>query len=134
MLKRPKTSKLSYQNSMNNLIKKKYDNFENNKENNNIRKDIWKPINYKNYEQIVKDRKLFIEKMNQNPFFNRQPSCTLKEMQSKVQNTNIFFINPPRLQAKYNTYANYKNNLKNINNYYYNSDSSYSFVSALSLP
>lgn len=125
ILKRPKTSKFSYQNSMNNLIKKKnsnFDIFENSKENNNIKKDIWLPTNYKNYEQIVKDRKLFIQKMNQNPFFNRLPSCTLKEIQSKVNNTDIFFINPPRPQAKFNAYANYKNNLKNINNCYYNSD------------
>ena len=85
MMKRPNTSRFSYESSKNKLMKKKYDNFENNKDNNNIKKDIWMPTNYKNYEQMVKDRKLFIEKLNQNPFFNRLPSCTLKEIQSKIE-------------------------------------------------
>lgn len=122
MMKRPNTSRFSYESSKNKLMKKKYDNFENNKDNNNIKKDIWMPTNYKNYEQMVKDRKLFIEKLNQNPFFNRLPSCTLKEIQSKVYNTDIFFIKPPKIQSKFNAYSNYKNNLKNINHCYYNSD------------
>ena len=115
ILKRPNTSRIP------NLTKNLYNNFENNK-NNNIKNDIWMPTNYKYFEQIVRDRKLFMEKMKQNPFFNRLPSCTLKDIQSKVHNTDIFFTNPPKQQSQFNSYMHYKSNIKNTNNTHYLSD------------
>ena len=120
ILKRPNTSLHSYQKKLTRLNKK---NLENNKENQNYKIDKWMPTNYKNYEQLVKDRKLFIQKMKENPFFNRLPTCTLKEIQSKVYNTDIFFVNPQNTNKNFNSYIYYKNNLihKN-NNCYYNSD------------
>ena len=115
ILKRPNTSRFS------NLHKKINYNFENNKNNNN-KFDIWMPTNYKNYELLVKDRDLFIEKMRQNPFFNRLPSCTIKDIQSKVNSTDIFFLNPPTSNSKFNSYINYKENIKKNNNTYFLSD------------
>ena len=115
ILKRPNTSRFS------NLSKKISNNFENNKNNNN-KFDMWMPTNYKNYEHFVKDRELFIEKMKQNPFFNRLPSCTIKDIQWKVNNTDIFFLNPPTHNSKFNSYINYKANIKKTNNTYFLSD------------
>ena len=119
ILKRPNTSRFSYINK-NNL-----ENLENDKENKNIKNDKWMPTNYRKYEQIVKDRKLFIQKMKLNPFFSRLPSCTLNDIQTKNYNTDIFFINPPKSNSKFNSYINYKKNIKKQNNSidcYYNSD------------
>ena len=118
ILKRSKASKFPYQQTVKNLIKKRIDKYENDKDNNIIKNDIWMPTNYKNYEKIVKNRKLFIQKMKENPFFNRLPSCTLKDIQYKTNNTDIFFINPPKDKTKFS----YLKKLKNINNSYYNSD------------
>ena len=116
ILKRPNTSRL------NNLNKKKFEIFEGNKENKNYKNDIWMPTNYRNYEQIVKDRQLFIKKMKENSFFNRLPSCTIKDIQSKNYNTDIFIVKPQNSQSKLNPYMKYKQNIKNNNNTYYNSD------------
>jgi hypothetical protein len=94
-------------------------NDECNKENKNIKIDKWMPSDYKNYEQIVKDKKLFMQKMKENPFFSRLPSCTLKEIQSKVYNTDIFFAKSQKSNNKYNSFIN---KIKHTNNSYYNSD------------
>ena len=114
ILKRPNTSKVV------NINKNHLEKFENNNKNKN---DIWMPTNYKTYEQMVKDRKLFIQKMKLNPFYNRLPSCTFKEIQARKYNTDIFFINPPKKNTKYNSYINYK---KNVNKKTTNTDCYYS--------
>ena len=116
MLKRPNTSRLT------NFNKKKFEEFENTKETKSKKNDIWMPTNYRNYEQMVKDRKLFIKKMKNNPFFKRLPSCTINDIQSKNFHSDIFFVNPPNPNVKFNSYINYKQNIKNNNNTYYNSD------------
>ena len=95
-MNRPNTSRLLNLNKNKNYLEK----FQNKKDKINCKNDIWMPTNYKNYEQLVKDRKLFIQKMKQNPFFNRLPSCTLKEIQSKTCNTDIFFINSPKSNSQ----------------------------------
>ena len=124
-VKRPSTSILAYKQKP-----KNYFNTENVKVNitkeekkNNNKIDIWKPANYKHYEDSVKDRKVFFQGMNKNPFFNRLPSCTLKEIQEKAYNTDIFFLKPPKSSSEFNYFKNYMNNIKNHkNNCYYNSD------------
>ena len=81
--------------------------------------DIWKPINYDIYEEMVKNRTVFINKMQENPFFARLPQSSIKEIKSKGHNSDIFFlkkneeekcdlkkqINNMR-QEKYNIYFN----------------------------
>ena len=39
-------------------------------------------------------------------------TCTIKDIQSKVNNTDIFFLNPPTSNSKFNSYINYKENIK----------------------
>lgn len=126
IIKRPNTSIFAYKQKQKNII-----NTEDVKVNNivkeekiyNIKNDIWKPANYKDYEESVKDRKFFFQKMKENPFFNRLPSCTLKEIQDKTYNTDIFFVKPPKSSSKFNNFKNYMNNIKNQkNNCYFNSD------------
>ena len=123
--KRPNTSILAYKQKP-----KNYYNTENVKVNiakeekkYNNKNDIWKPANYKDYEESVKDKKVFLQKMKENPFFNRLPSCTLKEIQDKTYNTDIFFVKPPKSNSKFSHFKSYMNNIKNHqNNCYYNSD------------
>jgi len=54
------------------------------------KRDIWKPINYEAYEEMVKNKKIFIRKMQENPFFNRLPHCSIKEIKAKTRNSDIF--------------------------------------------
>ena len=54
------------------------------------KRDIWKPINYEAYEEMVKNKKIFIRKMQENPFFNRLPHCSIKEIKAKARNSDIF--------------------------------------------
>ena len=44
-----------------------------------IKRDIWKPLNYEIYEEMVKNKKIFITKMQENPFFRRLPQCSIRE-------------------------------------------------------
>ena len=124
-VKRPNTSILAYKQKP-----KNYFNTENIKvsiikeeKKSNNKNDIWKPDNYKHYEESVKDRKVFFQRMKENPFFNRLPSCTLKEIQEKAYSTDIFFVKPPKSNSEFNYFKSYMNNIKNHkNNCYYNSD------------
>jgi len=120
IIKRPNTSIYSYKKKIN-TENEKADTIKEKKINNN--NDIWMPSNYKDYEETVKDRKVFFQKMKENPFFSRLPTCTLKEIQAKAHNTDIFFVKPPKLNSKFNYFKNYMNNIKNQkSNCYYNSD------------
>ena len=137
-IKRPNSTIYSYKLHSKNFLRKS-DKNDNNNNNNNIenektdiseekkvnnKNDIWMPANYKDFEQIVKDRKLFKKKMKENPFFNRLPSCTLKDIQAKSYKTDIFFVKPPpNSDGKPNNFRNCKKNLKSQRtNCYVNSD------------
>ena len=132
-IKRPNSTIYSYKLHSKNLLKKSEKN-DNNIENEktdiseekkvNSKNDIWMPANYKEFEQIVKNRKLFKKKLKENPFFNRLPSCTLKDIQAKTYNTDIFFVKPPpNSDGKSNNFRNYMKNLKSQRtNCYNNSD------------
>lgn len=120
IIKRPNTSIYAYKQKIN-TDNEKVEIMKEKKINNN--NDIWMPSNYKDYEESVKDRKVFFQKMKENPFFSRLPSCTLKEIQAKAHNTDIFFVKPPKLNSKFNYFKNYMNNIKNQkSNCYINSD------------
>ena len=132
-IKRPNSTIYSYKLHSKNLLKKgdkNTSNIENEKTDIseeikiNSKNDIWMPANYKDFEQIVKDRKLFKKKMKENPFFNRLPSCTLKDIQAKTYNTDIFFVKPPpNSNGKSNKFRNFMKNLKSQKtNCYNNSD------------
>ena len=116
LFKRPNTSKNTCQNKFGFIFN---NNNECNKENKNIKIDKWMPLNYMDYEQMVKDKKFFIQKMNDSPFFSRLPTCTIKEIQSNVYNTDIFFVNPEKPNTKFNSFIK---KIKSTNNSYYNSD------------
>ena len=121
IIKRPNTSFYPYKQKFNNTENEKTEIIKEKKINNN--NDIWMPSNYKDYEETVKDRKLFFQKMKENPFFSRLPTCTLKEIQGKAHNTDIFFVKPPKFNSKFNYFKNFLNNIKNQkSNCYYNSD------------
>ena len=125
ILKRPSTSILSYKQKIRSFINNNEDEKNEIKEKKRIinKNDIWMPKNYKEFEETVKDRKVFFQKMKENPFFSRLPTCTLKEIQSKSYNTDIFFIKPPKQNSKFNSYKNYMKNFRNQKiNPYYNSD------------
>ena len=62
------------------------------KEKTEIKRDMWKPLGYEIYEEMVKNRKLFMKKMQENPFFNKIPQFSLKEMKQKVNNSDIFLL------------------------------------------
>lgn len=134
-VKRPNSTIYSYQLHSKNLLKKNDKDINNNnieeekteiKEEKkvNTKNDIWMPANYKDFEQIVKNRKLFKKKLKENPFFNRLPSCTLKDIQQKSYKTDIFFVKPlPNSDGKSNNFRNIMKNLKSQKtNCYYNSD------------
>ena len=124
-VKRPNTSILVYkQKSKNNFNTENVKvNITKEEKKYNNKNDIWKPANYKDYEESVKDRKVFFQRMKENPFFNRLPSCTLKDIQEKAYNTDIFFVKPPKSSSEFKYFKNYLNNIKNQkNNCYYNSD------------
>ena len=57
-----------------------------------IKRDIWKPLNYEIYEEMVKNKKIFITKMQENPFFKRLPQCSIREIKEKTRNSDIFFL------------------------------------------
>ena len=120
IIKRPNTSTYSYKQKINTEAEKVEIMKEKKINNNN---DIWMPSNYKDYEETVKDRKVFFQKMKENPFYSRLPTCTLKEIQAKANSTDIFFVKPPKLNSKFNNFKNFLNNVKNHkSNCYYNSD------------
>ena len=118
--KRPKTSIYSPQEKLAQLsIKNKQ--FEDKKDNVMLKseKDRWMPTNYRNYEKIVKNRQLFNIRMNENPFYNRLPSCTMKDIQSRIYKTDIFFTHTPKAPS---CVKNYNNKDNQVNYCYYNSD------------
>ena len=129
-VKRPNSTIYSYKLHSKNLLKKNDKNANNNSENEktenrdekvNSKNDIWMPANYKDFEKIVKDRKLFKKKMKENPFFNRLPSCTLKDIQAKSYKTDIFFVKPPpNSDGKSNNFRNFMKNLRSQKTYCYN--------------
>jgi hypothetical protein len=98
-----------------------------------IKRDIWKPLNYEIYEEMVKNKKIFITKMQENPFFKRLPQCSIREIKEKTRNSDIFFLKQKipekfelererreKRQEQYNSYFdsdifNLKNNEININ-------------------
>jgi hypothetical protein len=122
IIKRPNTSIYNLKQKINNAENEKTEIIKENKINNN-KNDIWMPSNYKDYEETVKDRKVFFQKMKENPFLSRLPTCTLKEIQAKAHRTDIFFVKPPKLNSKFNYFKNFLNNIKNQkSNCYYNSD------------
>lgn len=136
-IKRPNSTIYSYKLHSKNLLKKKEKNSNINISENektdindekkvNTKNDIWMPANYKDFEQIVKDRKLFKKKMKENPFFNRLPSCTLKEIQSKSYKSDIFFFKPPpNADVKSNSFRSFMKNFKSQKpkaSFYNNSD------------
>jgi hypothetical protein len=90
IIKRPNTSIYNLKQKINNAENEKTEIIKENKINNN-KNDIWMPSNYKDYEETVKDRKVFFQKMKENPFLSRLPTCTLKEIQAKAHRTDIFF-------------------------------------------
>lgn len=97
-----------------------------------IKRDFWKPLNYETYEEMVKNKKIFITKMQANPFFKRLPQCSIREIKEKTRNSDIFFLKqkiPEKFEIErerrelrqelYNTYFdsdvfNLKNNEINI--------------------
>ena len=89
--KRPKTCKAN-RNRMN--FKKFVEKKEEGKtlERTYIKRDVWKPFNYEPYEEIVKNKKIFMRKLQENPFYNRLPQCSIKEIKEKVKNSDIFFL------------------------------------------
>ena len=113
--KRPQTSKA---NNRKKII------FEEEKKNNEKTykiKDIWKPLNYEEYEEMVKDKKKLIKKMQKNPFFTRLPQCSIKEIKEKVNHSDIFFL---QKNNKENIDLEHNNNYIKKKNYniYFNSD------------
>ena len=119
-IKRPNTSIYAYKQKIN-TESEKTEIIKEKKINNN--NDIWMPTNYKDYEETVKDRKVFFQRMKENPFNSRLPTCTLKEIQAKSNSTDIFFVKPPKLNSKFNYFKNFLNSVKNQkSNCYYNSD------------
>ena len=112
--KRPQTSKA---NNRKKII------FEEEKKNNEKTykiKDIWKPLNYEEYEEMVNDKKKLIKKMQKNPFFTRLPQCSIKEIKEKVNHSDIFFL---QKNNKENIDLEHNNNIKKKNyNIYFNSD------------
>ena len=118
---RPQTCKVNRNRINFKKIEFKQKNEEENEKNEKTyrKKDLWKPLNYDNYEELIKNRKLFIKKMQENPFFNRLPQCSIKEIKARINNSDIFFlkknneekkelekqINDMR-QEKYNIYFN----------------------------
>jgi len=112
--KRPQTSKA---NNRKKII------FEEEKKNNEKTykiKDIWKPLNYEEYEEMVNDKKKLIKKMQKNPFFTRLPQCSIKEIKEKVNHSDIFFLqknNKENIDLEHNNYIKKKNY-----NIYFNSD------------
>ena len=113
--KRPQTSKA---NNRKKII------FEEEKKNNEKTykiKDIWKPLNYEEYEEMVNDKKKLIKKMQKNPFFTRLPQCSIKEIKEKVNHSDIFFL---QKNNKENIDLEHNNNYIKKKNYniYFNSD------------
>ena len=112
--KRPQTSKA---NNRKKII------FEEEKKNNEKTykiKDIWKPLNYEEYEEMVNDKKKLIKKMQKNPFFTRLTQCSIKEIKEKVNHSDIFFL---QKNNKENIDLEHNNNIKKKNyNIYFNSD------------
>ena len=113
--KRPQTSKA---NNRKKII------FEEEKKNNEKTykiKDIWKPLNYEEYEEMVNDKKKLIKKMQKNPFFTRLPQCSIKEIKGKVNHSDIFFL---QKNNKENIDLEHNNNYIKKKNYniYFNSD------------
>ena len=88
-IKRPNTSIYAYKQKIN-TESEKTEIIKEKKINNN--NDIWMPTNYKDYEETVKDRKVFFQRMKENPFNSRLPTCTLKEIQAKSNRTDIFLL------------------------------------------
>ena len=85
-----------------------------------IKRDIWKPLGYENYEEMVKNRNYFMKKMQENPFFNKLPQCSIKEIKQKVSNSDIFLVvknvENNDLEKQMSSKKNDKNNI------YFNSD------------
>ena len=103
ILKRPKTAI---------IYKKRLDyNIDDNKQNQNIKTDRWMPSDYRNYEKLVKNRKLFIEKLKENPFFARIPHHSVKGIKAKNYYSDIFCVNP---QDSKDTKKHTKNNYYDI--------------------
>ena len=84
-------------------------------------KDIWKPLNYEEYEEMVNDKKKLIKKLQKNPFFTRLPQCSIKEIKEKVNHSDIFFL---QKNNKENIDLEHNNNYIKKKNYniYFNSD------------
>ena len=119
MIQRPQTCKATRKNiSFNNLsspIEERKD-----KEKIEIKRDMWKPLNYEYYEEMVKNRNYFMKKMQENPFFNKLPQCSIKEIKQKANNSDIFLVvknvETNDLEKQMTSNKNEKNNI------YFNSD------------
>ena len=70
---------------------------EKNKENLIIKKrnDRWLPRGYPEYELLVMNPKLLIKKIKNNPFAGKLPEYTIKEIRSKSDASDIFFLKEP---------------------------------------
>jgi len=63
-----------------------------------IKRDVWKPFNYEPYEEMVKDKKTFVRKLQENPFFKRLPHCSIKEIKEKTRQSDIFFLKEKNIE------------------------------------
>jgi galactitol-specific phosphotransferase system IIB component len=115
-----------------------------------IKRDIWKPLYYETYEEMVKDKKFFIKKLQENPFFKKLPQCSIKEIKAKTHNSDIFCVKKDieknnlekkrkERHEKYNNYFdsdifNLKNNEVSINKigekYLFNSPTNLKYTSS----
>ena len=86
-----------------------------------IKRDIWKPLNYEPYEEMVKNKKNFITKMQENPFFKRLPQCSIREIKEKTRNSDIFFLKQ-KIPEKFELERERREKRQELYNTYFDSD------------
>jgi len=86
-----------------------------------IKRDIWKPLNYEPYEDMVKNKKNFITKMQENPFFKRLPQCSIREIKEKTRNSDIFFLKQ-KIPEKFELERERREKRQELYNTYFDSD------------
>ena len=86
-----------------------------------IKRDLWKPLNYEIYEEMVKNKKIFIGKMQENPFFKRLPQCSIKEIKEKTRNTDIFNLKQT-VPEKFELEKQRRESRQELYNVYFDSD------------
>ena len=91
------------------------------KEKSYIKRDIWKPLYYEAYEEMVKNKKIYIKKMQENPFFKRLPQCSIKEIKEKTHNSDIFFLKQKEVE-KFDLEMQKRDKKGEKYNLYYDSD------------